>query len=575
MRLPLVTIRPALGAVLGCLFATALPSQAQDLRHTAPPDVPPLPPAGPPPGSQSPAAPVANEAPLLAALKGIVLVPDASAPSVRRLAAGVDATAVPLAHVPTVAAYLEQALGRPASLATLQRMADGISRLLREQGKPFVSVWVPPQDLTDGVVRLVVRPALTEGPVQVVGATYFNPRSYLAWIRQEPGTVPDARLLQEDIDWINRNPFRNATLAAEPGSAPDTTRLTLRVRERRPFRIFAGVDNTGTRTTDAERVFAGLNWGNAFGRADQLSYQYRADPASRRNVTHSGSYVTDLPWRHSLALSAAWSRTTPDLGPAFDQTGTSWQVGTRYLVPLPQGAMQGATIRQDVSVGLDFKYSDNNLDFAAIPVTQNRTHVAQLTLAYSLTREAADSSTHLSPQLVVSPGRLTKYNDRAAFDGSRTGAPARYAYVRLDGDHSQRLPADLRWDVRASLQYSAVPLLGSEQVAGTGAYAVRGYPESGAYGDSGVQLSNELHLPPFQWAGLRDASLEMFVFHDAAWLHTTGPDAGSFSLGSVGLGAVLRWSSQVALDVAYARPLRHGIGGENGSRVHFRLQLAY
>ncbi len=562
---------------LSALALSALPGHAQDLRNTAPPAVPPVPTAGTV-AQPGPSVAPASDTAVLATLKGVVIVPDASPSSLSRLATGVDASAVPLVGSAEFTDDLKQAIGQPASLASLRGLTEGVSRRLRRLGAPFVSVWIPPQDLTDGVVRIVVRPALTEGPLTVLGAHYFSSRSYLRWIRQQPGATPDSAQLQEDIDWINRNPFRNATLAAEPGASPDTTRLSLRVRERRPFRVFAGADNAGTVNTDDQRLFAGFNWGNAFGRGDQLSYQYRVDPSRKRSITHSGSYQADLPWRNSLSLSAAWSKITPDLGPLFDQTGKSWQVGGLYRVPLATRRTPQAAIEQGFGLGLDFKYSDNNINFVSIPVTQNKTHVAEVTLSYTLSRETSSDTIYLSPQLVLSPGGFSKYNRDAAFDGSRPNAPARYAYVRLDGEYTQRLPADLTWDVRVNMQYSSVPLLGSEQIAGTGAYAGRGYPESAAFGDSGVVLSNELHAPSIKLPTPRDVTVDAFVFHDAARLHTVGSagsPGASETLSSVGLGAALRWGSLVALNVAYAVPLKQDVGSESGSRLLFRLQVAY
>lgn len=274
-----MTIRhlpPAWHALSLALLLCSGGLRADELRRAVPPKVPPLAPSALPAAPQPSSALPADETPLLTALEGIVLVADTTPASLERLVTGVDASAVPLAQPQAIVAHLQAAIGQPASMASLQRLADGVTRLLREQGRVFVSVWIPPQDLTRGVVRVAVRPAHMEEPLQVTGAEHFSPASYLTWMRQQPGEEPDARRLQEDIDWINRNPFRNATLAAERGSTPDSTRLSLRVRERRPFRVFAGADNTGTETTDEQRIFAGLNWGNAFGRGDQLSYQYRA-----------------------------------------------------------------------------------------------------------------------------------------------------------------------------------------------------------------------------------------------------------------------------------------------------------
>jgi len=557
---------------MGLLTMTA---HADDLRYAAPPEVPAMKVEPQPMEQEKTQAIAADATPILESLKGIVLIPDGTPAALQRLATGVDTALVSFAQSPAMADYLQKSIGQPASLHSLQHLVDGITRQLRLEGQLLVSVWLPPQDLTDGVVRIVVRPTVMEGDIQVVGAQYFSPESYKKWIRQLPDQTLDMVQLQQDIDWINRNPFRHATPAAASGSVQGSSRVSVRVQERRPVRVFAGADNTGTESTDEQRIFAGFNWGNAFGRGDQLSYQYRTDPGHKRSTTHSGSYLADLPWRHWLALSAAWSETTPDLGPAFDQTGKSWQVGLQYHVPLPTVRQKQAALKQDAYVGLDFKYTNNNLEFAAIPVMNNKTHVAQVTLGYSLNREGQNSSSFLSPQLVLSPGGLSKYNDNQAFDGSRQGAHARYAYWRLDAEHAQRLPAGWRWDVRANGQYSNVPLLGSEQIAGSGVQAVRGYPESQAFGDQGLVLRNELHLPVWALGQSGESSLGAFAFYDAAWLRTVGQDAGSTKLDSIGLGASLRLGSAVTLDVSAGKPLKRHVAGEEGTRVHVRLQVAY
>ncbi|WP_343582791.1 ShlB/FhaC/HecB family hemolysin secretion/activation protein [Herbaspirillum sp.] len=547
---------------------------AQDLRNAAPPVVPPLAPAEAAAKESAPLSPLpaANEAIVLTTIKGIVLVPDTSPASLQRVVSGVDTTATPLAQSNAIGDYLRQAVGQSASLASLRRLADGISRLLHEQGRNFVSVWLPPQDLTNGVVRVVVRQAVMEGAMKVEGAEYFRPASYLTWIRQQPNALLDEAALQEDIDWINRNPFRNATLAAEAGSALDSTRLALRVREKRPLRIFAGVDNSGTKNTGEERIFTGFNWGNAFGRGDQLSYQFKADPDFHRSITHSLNYLTNLPWRHTLGFSGAWSKTTPDMGPLFNQTGTSWQLGTQYRIPLAAIRSEHVLLKQEFGADLDFKYADNNLDFATIPVVNNSTKIAQLSLLYTLNRETADNSSSLSPRLVLSPGGLLHDNRDAAFDGSRAGAPARYAYFRLDVEHSQNLPAKLRWNISANAQYANVPLLGSEMLAGAGAQAVRGYPESGAFGDSGLVLKNELHAPAWK---VSDAQLDAFVFQDQAWLSTNGQGASNIHLSSIGVGIAMNWNPALTFNVTAAWPLKRDVGGEDGARALFRAQLAF
>lgn len=553
----------------------AITVQADDLRYAAPPKVPAMKVEPSPAESEKPQATVVDATPILESLKGLVLIPENTPAELQRLATGVDATSVPFAQSPAMANYLQKSIGHPVSMQSLQYLVDGITRQLRLEGQLLVSVWLPPQDLTDGVVRIVVHPAVVEGEIGIEGAVYFSPESYQKWIRQQPGQALDMVQLQQDVDWINRNPFRHATPAAASGHTAGSSRISLRTQERRPLRLFAGMDNTGTKNTDEQRLFAGFNWGNAFGRGDQMSYQYRADPARERSITHSGSYVFDLPWRHWVSLSGAWSETTPNVGSILNQKGESWQIGAQYHVPLPNLSLNKTSIKQDIYYGLDIKYSNNNLEFAAIPVMDNKTDIAQMVLGYSLNRESDNSSSFISPQLVFSPGGMSKYNTDDAFDGSRLGAQAQYIYFRLDGEHLQRLPANFRWSLKANAQYSNTPLLGSEQIAGSGAYAVRGYPESQAFGDKGVVLRNEIHAPTFPITGLDEASLDTFAFYDNAWLQTAGSDTDTIRLSSIGLGASLYLAQAVSLDMSVAYPLEQQVAGENGTRIHLRLQVAY
>lgn len=557
---------------LAALCLLALPSAAQELRRAAPPEVPPLAPPASRPLPEAPARPAAGDAVrLLDALAGLVVVSDAEPASLQRLGSGVDVTAVPLADTPAMRQHLAQAIGQPVSLASLQRLAQGMGRILREQGHAFVSVWVPPQDLTAGVARVVVRPATVEGPVQVVGARHFSPEAYQAWIRQRPGVAPDIARLQADIAWINRNPFRSAVLAAEPGTAPDTTRLSLRVQEREPLRVFAGVENNGTPATGRNRLFAGANWGNAFGRGDQASYQLRMDPEARRSITHSGDYQMDLPWRHVLAASGAWSRSDPDLGPDFRQRGTTWQLGLRYRIP---DAWRSGAWTGSLAAGLDAKYADNNLEFSATPVFGTVTRIAQAVLQADVRHDRGENgTTSATLMLVLSPGGTGSRNTDEAFAPSRQGAPARYAYGRLDLDHRQRLQAGWTWATQLSLQWTGVPLLGSEQIAAGGA-TLRGYPESAAFGDRGAAWMNEWHAPGFALPSGGQGNV--FAFVDAATLQTRGTGAESLRLASLGLGTDVSLGANMSARVLVGFPLLEPPGRSfPAARVQARLNWAF
>jgi Hemolysin activation/secretion protein len=494
----------------------------------------------------SPAAVLAaqpDEEVLLPELKSIVLLPavpnDVS--GVAPANPGVDASRVSWLQGEAFAREMAPFLGQPVSLASLDRLQMVIRTHLQLLGRPFARVYAPPQDITDGTVRIVVQLASLGGEVSVDGNKWFGRERYTGTLRARSGEALDAAALNADLAWLNRNPFTHVTPVVEAGDEPGTTRVTLRAEERFPFSFSAGYDNTGTRNTDEDRVSASVQWGNALGRGDLMSYRLSGDPSFDHLRSHSLSYTAFLPWRHVLTLQAALSEIDSVMPAPFTQGGTSWQVAARYELPLAP-LRNGWT--QSLSFGGDFKYSDNTLEFATIPVTDNVTHIAQVGATYGVTFPVLGGRSSATVSGYASPGGLTRYNGDRAFGGSRPGAQADYVYGKLTLTHQRALPLGFSWSTVADFQAASGALLGSEQLSGAGTYAVRGYRENSAFGDEGVVMNNELHLPPLTWAAAR-TQVDAFVFLDAASLHLNVDD-DNVELSSAGFGAnaaVNRWLS--------------------------------
>ncbi len=496
----------------------------------------------------------AEAAPAAGRLRWVVLVGTATEDvSVSRGApTGVDVSRVALASAAHVRAKVEPFLGSELSPRLAVQVSAAVRQAVREAGQSFMLVEVPPQDVTDGVLRIVVRAARLEGELAVDGARWFSERSYRDTLKIGPGDEVDAVTLQRGVDRLNRSGFRRVALAAEPGSVGGTTRLTLRTQEQRPWVFTAGYNNTGTAVTDEDRLTAGVTWGNAFGRGDVLGYTFTADPALEHSLTHSVNYATELRGGHSLVFFGAYSSVESILPEPLTQKGTSWQLGTRYGIPLRQTA---SGWERRVELALDFKYSDNNLEFAAIPITDNVTHVAQAGVSFALSRRRAEDNASVSATLYGSPGGLTSKNQDAAFAVSRPGASASYLYARFEGGYSRALPQGFSLALRGSVQISNGPLLGVEQLAGSGSVAVRGYRESVAFGDEGLLGSIELHAPAWTLAKAQGKA-DCFVFLDAGRLHNLGPQGDYTSLAGAGPGLNLAWGKYFSARAAYGWQLK-------------------
>jgi hemolysin activation/secretion protein len=454
----------------------------------------------------------------------------------------IDVSLVPELNTPGFIEVVVHFHGKPVSQASLRRLVHTVKSYMGLMRSPFTSVYLPPQDITDGYVQVVINDATVDGEVAVNGAKYFSPASFRSVIRQQPGKPIDKARLDEDIAWLNRNPYRQVRVAAAPGGSAGTTRLELQVEERLPWNVSASYDNTGSQSTDENRISAGITWANALGRGDQMTYRFIADPDVEHSKTHAASYTAFLPWRHIATFSGSYSSIESIMIAPFTQHGTSWQTGLRYEIPL-RPLRAGWT--QNLVFTADFKYSDNNLEFAAIPITNNVTHVAQLGASYGVSFPKFGGQNSIWFTGYASPGGLTRYNKDGAFDATRPGARAEYAYGTINVSHQRPLANRFAWISSATLQVSSGALLGSEQLNGGGSYAVRGYRESSAFGDEGIVANNELHAPAFALFKGRD-TVDLFAFADFASLHLD-VDHESTDLRSVGVGVNYQFGRQFSL----------------------------
>lgn len=583
--------RRELSALFTLLVVIGEPLRAQDLEHVEPPAVPQLvsPGAGGSPQESPPeligrAGALAGEQVVLSQLKGIVFLtsPNQVQPEGVPKVKGFDVSRVPLLRAEGFDIIPRSFLNQPASQQSLSRLTVATRVWLGGRGYTYISVYLPEQDITDGVVQIVVEPSRVSGPVQVEGAKWFSSTLLSRNIRQQEGDPIDTDQLKADVDWLNRNPFRRVNALALAGPERGTTVLKLEVVDRFPMRFNTGYQNTGSTVSDEDRIFAGFTWSNALGRGDQLGYQFTASPDLDTSVAHSFNYAMDLPWRHTLRLSGLYSTLDGRVAAPLTLSGTSWQIALRYDIPL--GSSWKAFDHQ-LSLGSDFKASDNNLLFATIPVTDNLTHIFQAIASYDASLSDKHGITTWGVILAASPGGLSDRNKGRFFDISRAGAKASYFYGRLRASRRQRLPLGFTWAPRVQIQMAGGNLLGSEQASGGGSGSVRGYEEGEVYGDNLLMFSHELILPPLPLlqnigANKLNDALQLFVFQDIARLSNVNRLAGernSTTLHSVGTGFRYNLQQNLTANFTYGWQLKDSGSSRSGdnSRAHIYVQTSF
>lgn len=573
--------------VLGAGLTLGGSAAAQDFERIAPKTPPANPPVQGVPAPTPPAPTPGGAQVLLPALKGLVFL--SAADQLRRDGVaneGIDSGRVDLLDTPEFRSRMAGFLSRPVTLDLLNEISRLTVLQFRDRDHPLVDVVIPEQDISSGSVQILAL-EFRAGSVRAEGANWFSDGLLLPNVRTRPGDRIVGSSLVEDVNWLNQNPFRRVDLVYERAQEPGRTDIALRVADRLPFRPFSGYENTGTESTERGRTYLGFNWGNALWLDHQLSYQFTSspdfwnDPSDKpRSASHSASYFIPLPWRHTLTLFGSYSESVPKIDRNFHQIGRSAQLSGRYGIPLPAVEQ----LSHDLTIGFDWKRSNNDLEFGGASVSSSSADVAQWMLGYSASRPDDWGSSSASLNLFASPGGFNGHNSDASFRLQRSNADSRYVYGRLSLERATPLPLDTVWSLRFQGQLSNAALLSSEQLGLGGSTSVRGYEERIANGDQGITLVNELRSPEFSpmraITGKEESDrLQLLAFWDYGIANNRNPGAGDVKtahLSSVGLGLRYSLAPYVSLRFDYGWALMTPPGkSDRSQRPHLGLTVSY
>lgn len=529
---------------------------------------------------------------LVSKLIGIVFV-DATAKiqSAAPRIQGVQALGIGILNKPTFSKVSGQYLGQPVSIKSINMLVKDVILFYRENDRPVVDVVVPEQDITTGVLQLVVVEGKV-GEVRVEGNKWFSSKLLAGEVRTRHGEPIRASKVLNDVGWLNQNPFRDVNVVFTPGSELGTTDLVLKTEDRFPVRFYAGYEDSGNDLTGDERFLAGFNWGNVFGIGHQLNYQFTGssdvfDPdADFENIrAHSFSYLAPLPWRHTLNVFGSLSKSESEALP-FGLEGSSAQVGFRYTVPLPNITKH---YRHEVYAGFDWKQSDNTLEFGFVPVNATTTDVGQWVFGYRSSLSDPWGSWSFGPEVVWSPGEYFGHQTDSEFQAVRPNASNDYTYFKFDVGRVTRLPWDFSLSNQFTAQISNSNLLGSEQMNFGGYSSVRGYDERELNNtDEGWIVRNELRTPPvsifkiFGFESVKD-QLQFLGFFDYGSARAyngnvtrqDGLAVGSETLASVGPGIRYSISNYLSLRADYGFQLNDAGNDRRDSRWHVGVIVSY
>ncbi|MBX3561258.1 MAG: ShlB/FhaC/HecB family hemolysin secretion/activation protein [Sphingomonas sp.] len=462
-----------------------------------------------------------------------------------RIATGEAADAAPIrsvrfegSDVPAIVAGAARTfIGRPASRATLQGLADAMSRAYGRSPVALFTIAIPEQDLASGDILVMVAEGHVEAVVltgEVEGRALELVTAYADRLTRERPT--SRRVLERHLSLIRDIPGLTTRARLEMGDTPGGVRLILALDYRRPTLSFS-FDNRTTRLVRDGQVQASARGYGLLREGDETQVNAAASVDFDDYVYLGASHSTPVGREGTrLAGSVGYLVTRPA---ATGRTGEAVSFGLVLTHPLIRA------YRRNLSLSFSFDGLDSrNAAFGALIATE-RTRALRAAAGFSelAERRTLSGGVTLSQGLglfgadvaeVIGDAAFFKINGRAALDQ----ALGRRAVLRL----------------RGAGQWTNDPLPAAERFGVGGAEYGRAFETAVLGADRGLAGLAELAWRPLRVPRL--AGSELYGFADLAavrLLERPGFAGQDFDLASAGGGVRFAWADRALLELEYAR----------------------
>ena len=402
---------------------------------------------------------------------------------------------------------LRPMIGRSLTLPELIRQVQVVTASYARQGY-VARTLIPEQDITDGVVRLVV----LEGRLGVINIQLgddvrFPPervRNTLLARQQEgePIRIPElerSMLLLNDFGGID------VRSALQPGADPGLTDENIYVR---PLPFVAGsinADNFGTRSVGQNQLSALIRLNNVDGRGGSATLNAMGMFVdSRVNTYGSLIYATPIGY-DGLSLQLGASELDYRLGEQFaslNVKGTS----TTYFAGLSYPIVRSGNQNLYASARYEHLKLKATATSDCVPLTDKDVDLMQIGLAFDRLDGVSDSFLTGSGQLTsgsvrFGPGQTFSFpgcgNSVGFVQVDPSGVEGNFTKISAAASYQRRLTENLTWSLSGSGQYAFTNLDTSQQMTLGGPFGVRAYPVSEAAGDQGILANIELRYRMF------------------------------------------------------------------------------
>lgn len=451
-------------------------------------------------------------------------------------------------------------VGNALTYKELQTVADAVTALLHKQGWFLASAYLPKQDVTAGVIQIVINPALSDDRAHILpDKTVRIKKCLLDCIPKDAvrkGYPVDEDELSHALLLMNDLPGISARSSVAAGKTPGTAIVEIAVTEGPLFRGFLLGDNYGNRYTGIWRASALIGANDPFHIGDQASLMVTgADGLLQGRASYSFPILLEG-LKGFMSGTLMKYKLVQELEP-LDYNGFS--VG--YDAGLTNTLLRG----RNANAAITFTYANRWLiDSKSVTDIRDRRLNSFTVSANGDMQDTYKGGGNTNWTLGLTAGN---FHDRIS-DATLSRTDGFYTRYNYSLNRLQRLRERVTLSVMWKGQKSIKNLDSSEEFTIGGPYAVRAYPVGEGTGDEGdlinVDMRYTLPAPP-TWG-----SFQAGVFYDAGHIRknwgpsdiplSTATNLNQYWLQGVGVGLGYIFPGKLSMNLAWA----HTVGNNPG-----------
>lgn len=440
----------------------------------------------------------------------------------------------------TLKALLADKKGKNLSFRDIQDGAVKITRFFRQKGYIVAKTYIPPQDVTAGIVHYHVEVGRFDAP-SITNKTNIRDSA----IRKQAQAVKEGEYVTRDkleraVWLVSDMAGADARVALSRGRNPGTVKLDMTVEPYVGKHGLVSADNYGSRAMGYNEYSLDYDFWNPARNGDHLMASIST--TGRHMFNWGTNYITPLA-KDGLKLTVGYNVFSYDMG---DEWAMYKGVGTSRVTSLGLDYAIRRSRRHNLYTGLRFEHSEIKDEYRAYDATYgDKTGNA---LVLSLYGDDQDTAGMTDWRLDWKLGHI---NNRAFHSDNiyarwMAGDPdtnGDYSKIRGHIERHQNINERSYLLLSAYGQYAFTPLDSSEHFSLGGPYGVKAYPTSEGSGDSGYITRAEYRwLIPLE-AYDQQLQLAFYAEHGGVWIDRNGGDSGTKNHRNLqGAGIGILWS---------------------------------